>query len=43
MVPIDELDVTPDGQILMAGGSEDQLREMPEYQEAEFETTQVQQ
>ena len=43
VVPLSEFDVAPDGQILMATATQDQLKSMPEYEEAEFETTQLQQ
>ena len=32
-VPVSELDVGQDGQIVMADASEDQLKQMPEYDE----------
>jgi hypothetical protein len=43
VVPVSELDVTPDGQILMASASQEQLKNMPQYEEAEYETSQNQQ
>jgi hypothetical protein len=42
VVDIAELDVTPDGQILMANASEEQLKDMPAYDEEGFETAQQQ-
>jgi hypothetical protein len=32
-VPVSELDVGQDGQIVMVNASEDQLKQMPEYDE----------
>jgi hypothetical protein len=43
VVPVSDLDVSPDGQILMASASQEQLKSMPQYEEAEDETTQNQQ
>jgi hypothetical protein len=42
VVELTELDVTPDGQIVMANASEEQLKEMPAYDEEGFETAQQQ-
>jgi hypothetical protein len=39
MVPVNELQVSQDGEIVMVNASEDQLKEMPEYQEEGFEST----
>jgi hypothetical protein len=39
VVPVDELDVGQDGQIVMANASEDQLKQMPEYEEEGYEST----
>jgi PRC-barrel domain len=39
VVPVDELDVRQDGEIVMANASEDQLKQMPEYEEQGFEST----
>ena len=38
VVSINELDVTQDGQIVMAGANEEDLRAMPQYEEADYET-----
>ena len=43
VVPISDLDVSPDGQILMATASQEQLKNMPQYEELEYATTQGQQ
>jgi hypothetical protein len=42
VVPVSDLDVTPDGQILMANANQEQLKGMPQYEESEYETTQAQ-
>ena len=41
--PINDLDVTQDGQIVMANASEDQLKNMPAFEEEGYETAQQQQ
>jgi hypothetical protein len=38
VVSIDELEVGPDGEIVMASASEDQLKAMPAYDETGYET-----
>jgi hypothetical protein len=43
VVPINDLDVTQDGQIVMANASEDQLKNMPAFEEEGYETAQQQQ
>ncbi|HEX5796367.1 MAG TPA: PRC-barrel domain-containing protein, partial [Geminicoccaceae bacterium] len=43
VVPINDLDVTQDGQIVMANASEDELKNMPQYEEEGYETAQQQQ
>jgi hypothetical protein len=42
VVPINDLDVTQDGQIVMANASEDQLKNMPTFEEEGYETAQQQ-
>jgi hypothetical protein len=42
VVPLDELDVTQDGKIIMANASEDQLKNMPSFEEEGYETAQQQ-
>ena len=39
VVPVNELEVGQEGQIIMAAASEEQLKNMPEYQEEGFEST----
>jgi PRC-barrel domain len=39
VVPVNELEVDPEGQIIMAAVSEEQLKNVPEYQEEGFEST----
>jgi hypothetical protein len=43
VVVISELDVTQDGQIVMASASQDQLKNMPAYDQEGYETAQQQQ
>ena len=42
VVELVELDVTPDGQIVMANASEEQLKNMPAYDQEGYETAQQQ-
>jgi hypothetical protein len=39
VVPVNELQVGQEGQIVMVAASEEQLKNMPEYQEEGFEST----
>ena len=39
VVPLEELDVGQEGEIIMANVTEDQLRDMPEYNEEGYEST----
>ena len=39
VVPLEELDVDQQGEIIMANVTEDQLRDMPEYNEEGYEST----
>ena len=39
VVPLEELDVDQEGEIIMANVTEDQLRDMPEYNEEGYEST----
>jgi hypothetical protein len=38
MVPLDELQVDQEGEVIMANASEDQLRDMPEFNQEGFES-----
>ena len=38
LVPLDELEVGQEGEVVMANASEDQLREMPQYEEEGYES-----